>query len=234
MTEFLVYKPSFDQINVSFDDVLDMLRVEDRTTDNPVYCEAKQVYSSLPDICETRGGYVIFNSPKIDINEGIISFGEKIIEPQRKVCGYMKNAGYIAVFICSAGEKFTALTRKYNSDGDYLKGYIVDVFGSLIAEKTADFLQRTLQKKVEAKGLHITNRYSPGYCNWNLSGQKKLFELLPSNACDITLTDSMLMIPIKSVSGIIGIGKTVKKQEYACAVCSDKDCPYRNILSNKH
>ena len=77
------------------------------------------------------------------------------------------------------------------------------------------------------EGLNITNRYSPGYCGWDVSEQQKLFFLLPENCCGIRLTDSSLMLPIKSVSGVIGVGKTVRKTAYKCAVCDKEDCYLR-------
>ena len=37
--------------------------------------------------------------------------------------------------------------------------------------------------------------------------------------CDIHLTDSCLMIPIKSISGVIGIGHNVRRRDYTCNLC---------------
>ncbi|MHB8579979.1 MAG: vitamin B12 dependent-methionine synthase activation domain-containing protein [Ignavibacteriaceae bacterium] len=77
------------------------------------------------------------------------------------------------------------------------------------------------------RGMKITNRYSPGYCNWNVSEQHLFFSLLPQNFCGITLTESSLMLPVKSISGIIGIGSNVKYSKYFCDKCGVKDCTYR-------
>jgi len=231
MTDFRFFKPALNQLGVSADEALDLFREQNRTLENPVYCEVMQVFQQLPDICNIRGGYFILENIEISVSDGKIIYQGTELAAGRKVCSYMKDSQDIAVFICSAGEDFSSLSKQSNSAGDYLKGYIVDTFGSLTAEKTADFIQNKLQEECLCKGLNITNRYSPGYCNWLLSGQKKLFELLPDNPCNISLTDSMLMKPIKSVSGIIGIGKNVKKREYACEVCNDLSCTYRNILN---
>ncbi|MDR2914435.1 MAG: hypothetical protein LBV74_06355, partial [Tannerella sp.] len=76
----------------------------------------------------------------------------------------------------------------------------------------------------------ITNRYSPGYCNWSLQEQQKLFHLLGDKPVNVTLSSSCLMQPIKSVSGIIGVGRNVKEKAYGCTVCNNKDCIYRKIL----
>ncbi|MCK7538940.1 MAG: hypothetical protein MZV63_52410 [Marinilabiliales bacterium] len=47
----------------------------------------------------------------------------------------------------------------------------------------------------------ITNRFSPGYCGWDVAEQHKLFSFFKDNFCGITLTESALMNPVKSVSG---------------------------------
>jgi cobalamin-dependent methionine synthase I len=185
----------------------------------------------LPQIVEIRGGYTIFEDIEIQQEKGIIRLHEREIVPQKRVCTYLKNSEKIAVFICSAGEQFSILSKKANAEGDYLKGYLIDTFGSLVAEKTADFIQNEIQKVVQKEDLKITNRYSPGYCNWHLSNQKELFALLPENPCHIFLTDSSLMLPIKSVSGIIGIGKNVRHFGYKCQICNDKDCTYRWLVT---
>ena len=112
---------------------------------------------------------------------------------------------------------------------DFLKGYIYDVIGSEIVEAAADLMQADLEKTIVASGGKITNRYSPGYCGWDVDEQHKLFQLVPGNFCGIKLTASALMDPVKSISGIIGIGKNVRNNPYTCRMCNQKDCLYRNV-----
>jgi len=75
--------------------------------------------------------------------------------------------------------------------------------------------------------------FSPGYCNWSMAEQQKLFSLLPPGFCGIQLSPSSLMHPIKSVSGIIGIGTSCKQKGYQCEWCNDKDCIYGRIRRQK-
>jgi hypothetical protein len=112
-------------------------------------------------------------------------------------------------------------------DGDLLTGYIYDVAGSVIVDAAADFMQNELELSVNLSGKKITNRYSPGYCGWYVAEQHKLFQLVPDNYCGIRLTESALMDPVKSISGIIGIGANVKMNPYTCGLCEMKNCVYR-------
>jgi cobalamin-dependent methionine synthase I len=112
-------------------------------------------------------------------------------------------------------------------------GYILDALGSMIVESAANKLQEEIREVAHTKGLTITNRYSPGYCNWSVADQDQLFSFFPPNCCEINLTDSFLMHPIKSVSGLIGMGEKVKFREYTCDLCSQTDCFHRNYQKKK-
>ena len=100
--------------------------------------------------------------------------------------------------------------------------FILDVIGSCIAEKAGDKMELLLEKEIA--DYNHTNRFSPGYCGWDLTEQKKLFALLDGNPCGIKLSESCLMMPIKSISGIIGTGKNVTKKEYGCQFCELETC----------
>jgi hypothetical protein len=92
-----------------------------------------------------------------------------------------------------------------------------------------DRLQEALADQLGERGIRITNRYSPGYCEWHVSEQQKLFRLLPAGYCGVSLTDSSLMRPIKTVSGFIGVGPEVRRNAYTCGLCELQDCLYRRL-----
>jgi len=107
-----------------------------------------------------------------------------------------------------------------------------DILQIVLARSLWNWLWTGFNKKSQnfqkKKGLHITNRFSPGYCGWNVKEQHKLFQLLPPKFCGISLSDSALMIPIKSISGIIGMGDHVIVSDYPCDVCHEENCIYRS------
>ena len=129
-----------------------------------------------------------------------------------------------ALFMCTAGEEFEAFQQRLKTEGDMVRVFIADALGSVIAEKCADQMELTLQESIDKLGWHHTNRFSPGYCGWHVSEQQKLFPLFDGHTCGITLTDSSLMVPIKSVSGIIGLGREVRKLDYTCGLCTFEKC----------
>lgn len=146
----------------------------------------------------------------------------------KMVCSALNNSTEVAFFICTCGGKVELYAKQLMKDGHTLEGLIVDLAGSEIAEGVADFIHKKIESDMAEYGLKITNRYSPGYCNWQVSEQQKLFSLLTENNCGVQLTTSSLMLPIKSVSGIVGIGKNVKNMGYSCAICETDHCLYRD------
>lgn len=179
------------------------------------------------EICELKAEYrickkIVFHDgdKSIELNNMIFSIGKIIY-------GQIKRSDSLALFACTAGEEIGRRSRKNMKKGDLLEGYIFDVIGSEAVEAVADLMQNDLEADLALSGRKMTNRFSPGYCGWNVSEQHKLFGLIPENYCGIRLTESALMDPIKSVSGIIGIGENVKRVPYTCNLCDMKDCMYR-------
>ena len=134
----------------------------------------------------------------------------------------MKEAEYFALFVATAGNSFQRYQDELKKEDDMLKSYVADAIGSCIAEETGDYMESMLEK--ETGKLRHTNRFSPGYCGWPLSEQKELFRLLGGNPCGIALSATCLMMPIKSISGIIGIGRNVKEKIYGCRYCELTTC----------
>lgn len=229
METFIHYQPKLNELGIRPDGVMEMLHEADRTPDNPVMSEAVQTLGILPETVDIRGGYVLTDDIALSPGEGTLRVKGTTLHPSGKICSLLREAEQVALFVCTAGQGITDYARRCNEEGDYLKGYIADTYGSLIVEKAMDYIQLQLEQQMEAEGLHINNRYSPGYCNWDVREQKLLFSLLPDNNCHITLTESCLMLPIKSVSGIIGIGRNVKKRAYGCHICHNTTCIYRRI-----
>ncbi|MDF1573805.1 MAG: vitamin B12 dependent-methionine synthase activation domain-containing protein [Bacteroidales bacterium] len=144
----------------------------------------------------------------------------------------LRGSQLYAFFLVSAGPEPENLARSLIAEGSYLEGYIADLLASAIVDLAADQVQEEVRKLAGSRGLQISNRYSPGYCSWRVEEQQKLFSLFPGKCCGITLSESSLMNPVKSISGIIGMGLQVKYREYTCEICSMKNCNFRRTKGN--
>jgi len=180
-------------------------------------------------ISKIKAQYTVFENVRFDDTAKSVEINNIKFRIKKIVFGQIKKSDAVAIFLCTAGEEIGIRSGKAMKDRDFLKGYIYDIIGSEIVEAAADLMQSALEKTINNSGKKITNRYSPGYCGWDVAEQHKLFQLLPQNYCGIKLTPSALMNPVKSISGIIGIGENVKNNPYTCRVCNQEDCAYRSV-----
>jgi len=183
--------------------------------------------SEAENICDIRAEYRIFERIHFNVSGKGIIVNDIEFNVNKIIFGQIKKSESIVVFLCTAGEEIYLRSRKAMKEGDLLRGYIYDVAGSEIVEGAADIMQGELGKNMLASKKKITNRFSPGYCGWDVVEQQKLFRLMPDNFCGIALSESSLMYPFKSVSGFIGAGENVKRLPYACNLCDMEDCIYR-------
>lgn len=149
-----------------------------------------------------------------------------------KIARQLRNAEQLIVFVCTSGHGITQQYKEYIDTNELVKAYFVDILGNIIVEKAMDIIQERISEEMKTRGMNITNRYSPGYCNWNTNEQAKIFSMLPDNPCGVKLTQSSLMIPSKSISGVIGCGKNVKYTDYGCQLCELEMCIYRKNGNN--
>jgi hypothetical protein len=189
----------------------------------------ESILPHLPDRCAIRAGYRVLDAKRPDDRNDGLYVGGTFFTMQKIVAGRMKDAEQAACFVCTIGPQMETWAGQLVREGDTVLGHLVDTVASVAVENAAGVLHEHLQRKMREKGLRITNRYSPGYCGWSVSEQHALFSLFPDGFCGITLTESALMKPIKSVSGMIGVGRAVNYAGYNCERCGKSDCAYRAL-----
>lgn len=146
------------------------------------------------------------------------------------ICNQLRSAEKYVVFVATVGKGYDTWIKEINKRDDILLNFVADSIGSQLVESVANIMEKILQKELDNYVYKRTNRFSPGYCGWHLSEQPLLFGLFPdSEPCGIKLTDSCLMLPVKSVSGFIGVGSEVRYMPYPCNVCDMSMCYKRKL-----
>ncbi len=227
------FKYTFEELNIIPEDFYELLGFEGNEAPEPFPDYIKEALNQAPALCDIIGGFKIFDSVEISTKNLTIGIEGKVFSPTKTVTTQLKTSSKLALFACTAGAKISEHANKISAESDPLMAYVFDVLGSNMVEKATDKVQASLLEEVQKEGLGITDRYSPGYCEWSVGEQQMLFSLLPANFCGIKLSDSSLMHPIKSVSGIIGIGAGLRQKGYQCEWCTDKNCIYGKIKRKK-
>jgi hypothetical protein len=161
---------------------------------------------------------------------GSIAFIEdSIIFKSQIIAQLLENCHQVAIFLVTIGKYLEDTAFQLAKDGLILQATVLDAIGSDAVEKVADFVQDRIKEIAESQGLVTSQRFSPGYCDWNVGQQRMLFYALTGNTLGIRLTGECLMIPQKSISGIIGIGPSIDNVENynPCKTCKRQNCPGR-------
>ena len=185
-------------------------------------------------ISSPAGAYVLVEAAGSGTRDSIAIQG-KVFNTGKIVHRMLRNAEFYAFFLVTLGPEPEIMASSLLTSGNYLEGYLADLVASALVDSVTDQLEEQVRILAGDHSLRTTNRYSPGYCSWNVSEQKKLFSLFPEGCCGISLLESSLMKPVKSVSGLIGLGTRVEYQDYPCEPCPMKNCSYRKergILKN--
>jgi len=226
--EIITYRFSFNELAITRPRLESLMGYNPGVMPEPFTPIIDEILSLAGKYCDIRGGFIIKDNLHFSKDAHLLSLDGVTFNLQKIVYGQLKKAGEIAAFVCTAGPGISDWSKKLMTEGDLTTGYIVDIVGSEVVETAMDRAQKMLSEKMNALGLKISNRYSPGYCGWDVSEQHKLFSLLPDNFCGVRLSDAALMVPIKSVSGMIGIGENVQYKSYPCNMCDSRNCLYRN------
>jgi hypothetical protein len=236
LMQYHTFSFSYNQL---FPDIKELVEIIGESVDDGTSALVEEDYELVkkeinPDAV-ADGGFFITSDFTLDLyDNNLIAFHQKF-KPGKIIMNQIKKSTSLAFFICTAGHSVSSYSKECMIAGNHLRSYIADMTGSLLVEKCMDKGEEILMDMLHKDTMKITNRFSPGYCGWNTLEQHKLFDLFTPGFCGVTLTESALMQPIKSISGIIGIGKDVKRKSYNCSFCNDLECSYRKYIhtSNK-
>ncbi|MCA1759937.1 MAG: hypothetical protein LC658_09230 [Bacteroidales bacterium] len=215
---------TFSDLDITPSEIEEFMGFEPGQSPEPFPELIEQALQLAPEHCKITGAFKIFSEIAVHLQNETIQIENQQFFPGKIVVTQLKDATQLALFVCTAGAGISELSKQKTAEGDEMTAYVLDVIGSVTVDKAAGKLQEKILEEVKQAGFNITDPFSPGYCNWSVAEQHKLFSLLPSQICGITLSDSALMHPIKSVSGITGIGKNCKQMGYQCNWCTDRDC----------
>lgn len=183
---------------------------------------AKESITLLEDISRPRG--ILMEISKDDF--AIIYNGELKNEIDVPLDKIYNSASNLAIFAVTLGEETDKEISRLFDEKEFALGLILDSAASEAANIAALEIESCHKDVLVKAGQWDASlgvmRFSPGYCGWHLSAQKKLFETLRLQEIGIELNDSFLMKPMKSVSGVIVSGRReIFRFDDSFAYCAD-------------
>jgi len=150
--------------------------------------------------------------------EGSIVFESSVIARLLEQC---RKA---AIFIATIGNQLEEAGIRLASEGFVLQSVVLDAIGSVAVDKVAEYIQDMVREIANNQNLAVSRRFSPGYCDWTIRQQKAIFRAVNHNSTGVYLTEEWLMLPRKSISGVIGICPSDLESYNPCETCKKRDC----------
>jgi cobalamin-dependent methionine synthase I len=144
----------------------------------------------------------------------------------------LRGAEELIVAVCTIGPTVDEHVRDYQSQKDHFKAMMLDEVASWAVDQVRQGLYQDLEAELQAKGWRASTMLSPGESAWSVDDQRVIFEILNTSSIGVSLTDSCMMIPLKSLSMIMGIGNQPMGVEGLtnCDFCSMQDkCRYYQV-----
>lgn len=143
----------------------------------------------------------------------------------------LKGSSEIVMFAATIGPGIDTKIN-VNQRFNQTKALLMQAYGAERVESLCDRFCEDLKKEFSMEGYGVTNRFSPGYGDMPLSHQKDFFRILDiSHKIGISLGDSLLMRPSKSVTAIFGLKKGMENvcesTQTKCEQCSNVNCDFR-------
>ncbi len=112
--------------------------------------------------------------------------------------------------------------------------YICNAYFNTILQMAADDLRRILTHAINIPDIRLTRRYAPGYCGWPIADQSVLLQLLDPAAIGVRYSESLMLEPVHSVSGIFGLREHSRiSGNMPCHVCTSLTCRVHDDFSQE-
>ena len=140
----------------------------------------------------------------------------------------LQDCEQVILFAATLGAGVDLLLHRYTRL-EMSRAVIMQAAAAAMIEAYCDEINTSLKDEFEARGLYLRPRFSPGYGDFPLECQRELTAALETaKRIGITLTDSLIMAPSKSVTAVIGVSvKPHRCEVKGCEACSKTDCAYR-------
>ena len=166
----------------------------------------KNAASALLEVIKPQAVYEQFNL-RVEYDEeagtGMVSFSDVRI-PSKDLARNLRECNKVVIFASTLGAQCDQEIRRAQIKAP-VKAAVLQATGAMYIEKCVDLLNEKIRTEFEEQGFKVRPRFSPGYGDVSLEVQKDFFRLLPCQRIGLTLMDTLIMSPEKSVTAFIGI-----------------------------
>ncbi len=189
----------------------------------------EELFLEAQNLVRPAAIFDLFPVQKVGHNKITLSNGESLRGPD--IARFLAPAKQVFVAAVSIGSALEDRASRYFGDGERARGYLLDCMGTATMTNLVQQVCMRLESLAAPSGDPLGFPISPGDEGWPLAEQRVLFKMLPTNLIGLSLTDSCVMLPKKSVSFVVGLGPGVQTaaETSQCDYCSAREsCRFKH------
>ena len=208
-----------------------MLRLQGYRKDKPLRQAVKDILvREIQESYRLVEPVSLYTEVKVEaLDRGIITLAGGLVLKVEEAARDWRGAERLGIALCTIGPALEERAEQLFAQQEFAPALMLDSAGSIAVESLADQMNYVFCHKAHLRGSNTGPRQSPGYGRWGLTDQRVLFSLLPGEKIGIRLNEQCMMIPRKSISFCLGIGKVVGEDQGVnpCRHCGIESCQYR-------
>lgn len=152
-----------------------------------------------------------------------------------KIGAHLAGCDKVILLSATVGDEIEETVTRRFAEGEYTASVLLDAAATTAIEQLADGMEKAIRPRAAAQGYQLRWRFSPGYGDWPIEQQPEVLRLAHGEEIGVSLSSSMMLIPRKSITAIIGLYKEDKSKGnpaarhdlHGCRACDRLDCPSR-------
>ena len=186
------------------------------------YClfEPKGIYSKVMiKNISSEGRINLENGLHLEINNSMLNL--------------LRGTSYLAFGLSTIGNHLEEKVAELFAKNEYPKAIALDAVGTVASKFLSNYVKSLVCQEAKEQKFQTTKYFNPGSGDWNINQQKIIFQIIPADKIGIKLTESYMMVPKKSLSWVIGIGKEIiipSKGDDSCKICLAENCQFRKTF----
>ena len=159
--------------------------------------------------------------------ENCLDIGKLHIE-SRNLSKNMKGCQEAVLLGATLGVGVDLLMRRHSLT-DMAKVVVLQACAAAMLEEYLDECQEKIGQELLKEQKYLRPRFSPGYGDFSIEHQGMILKMLDAaKTIGLTMTESCMLTPVKSVTAVIGVSKTKEPcHQKGCVACGKTDCIYR-------
>jgi len=154
--------------------------------------------------CRPFGVWRMLEVAEMDADHVVLTDGSEFVS--RALATLLQGSTAVWLAAASVGAALPAAVHRQCDEQNGVAALVYDAVGSETADAAMDWLQQFCRRELCRRGLALAERrFSPGYSDLALTAQRTIFTLLGLENQGLQLTESLLIVPEKSVTALAGI-----------------------------